>query len=47
MRQLVEIIQDWKTDTKSLWYHIYNDYVKQIPSENTDRYRIYRIAQES
>lgn len=47
MRQLVNIIQDWKTDTKSLWYHLYNDYVKQIPPENEDRYRIYRFAQES
>lgn len=47
MRQLVDIIQDWKTDTKSLWYHLYNDYIKQIPPENEDRYRIYRFAQES
>jgi hypothetical protein len=47
MRQLVRIIQDWKTDTKTLWYHLYNDYIKQIPPENTDRYWIYKIAKQS
>ena len=46
MRQLVSIIRDWKSDTKSLWYHLYNVYVRQIPAENDDRYWVYRIAQE-
>ena len=40
MRQLVSIIRDWKSDTKSLWYHLYNVYVRQIPAENDDRYWI-------
>ena len=46
MRQLVSIIRDWKSDTKSLWYHLYNVYVRQIPVANDDRYWVYRIAQE-
>jgi hypothetical protein len=47
MRQLVSIIRDWKSDTKSLWYHLYNVYVRQIPVANEDRYYVYRIAQEA
>lgn len=46
MRQLVSIIRDWKSDTKSLRYHLYNKYIREIPIDNDDRYTIYRIAQE-
>ena len=46
MRQLVTIIRDWKSDTKSLWSHLYNNYIREIPVDNDDRYTIYRIAQE-
>lgn len=46
MRQLVSIIKDWKMDTKSLWFHLYNKYIKDIPLDNNDRYTTYVIAQE-
>ena len=46
MRQLVSIIRDWKGDTKSLWSHLYNKYIREIPVDNDDRYTVYRIAQE-
>lgn len=46
MRDLLTVINSYKNDTKSLWYHLYNDYIKQIPENNQAREWAYRIAKE-
>ncbi len=46
MRDLLTIINSYKGDTKSLWYHVYNEYIKMIPENNQAREWIYYIAKE-
>ena len=46
MRDLLTVINSYKNDTKSLWYHLYNDYIKQIPENNQAREWAYLIAKE-
>ena len=47
MRDLLTIINSYKSDTKSLWYHLYHDYIKQIPVDNKARIWAYLIAREA
>lgn len=46
MRDLLNIINSYKNDTKSLRYHVYNEYIKQIPEDNEAREWVYLIAKE-
>lgn len=46
MRDLLNILNGYKSDTKSLWYHVYNKYIKQIPEDNEARVWVYLIAKE-
>lgn len=46
MRNVLDILNDYRNDTKSMWYHLYENYIKQIPEANDARTWAYLIAKE-